>query len=94
VTASLIDDIAAYSLRHGCQRVIRCRLRDQPVEHEKAITVTLPTTKGIIASHLNLTQATFSRILQKLARQGLISVGRRRINIPGVDQLQTAIAVD
>ncbi|WP_434735492.1 helix-turn-helix domain-containing protein [Candidatus Accumulibacter necessarius] len=88
-----IDGIAAYSLRHGCQRVIRCRLRHQPVEHEKAITVTLPTNKGIIASHLNLTQATFSRILQKLARQGLISVECRRINIPDVDRLQTAIAV-
>ena len=98
----LISDVESYSLCSGRQRIIGYLLREIPTDGEKSITVTLPTSKGIIASRLNLTQEHFSRILHELSEKGLIVVdGRergekglvvvegRKIHIPDVGKLRT-----
>ena len=86
----LMGDLEAYSMRSGTQRLISFLLEDcrREREEEDAIAVTLPTTKGIVASRLNLTQEHFSRILHELAAEGLIEVQGRSVAIPSVARLQ------
>ena len=85
----LVQDVESYSLRSGRERIIGYLLRDMPdsVEPVNSLDVTLPTSKGTIASRLNLTQEHFSRILHDLAEQGLIVVERRNIRIPDIKRL-------
>ena len=84
----LITDVESYSLHSGRQRIIGYLLRDNLDSNETSITVTLPTSKGIIASRLNLTQEHFSRILHELSESGLIVVKGRKISIPDVEKLR------
>lgn len=85
----LVQDVESYSLRSGRERIIGYLLRDMPdsVEPVNSLDVTLPTSKGTIASRLNLTQEHFSRILHDLAEQDLIVVERRNIRIPDIKRL-------
>ena len=84
----LITDIESYSLHSGRQRIIGYLLRDTNENESSALTVTLATNKGVIASRLNLTQEHFSRILHELTEAGLIVVEGRRITIPDVGKLR------
>lgn len=84
----LITDVESYSLHSGRQRIIGYLLRDNMESDENAITVTLPTNKGVIASRLNLTQEHFSRILHELSEHGHIVVDGRKIGIPDVEKLR------
>jgi CRP-like cAMP-binding protein len=85
----LVADVESYSLHSGRQRIIGYLLRDMPDSPEgtNTVSVVLPTSKGTIASRLNLTQEHFSRILHDLAAEGLIRVERRTIHIPDVKRL-------
>ena len=87
----LIGDIEGYSMRSGMQRVIGYLLRDEPqdADSDATLEISLPATKGVIASRLNLTQEHFSRILHDLSAAGLIVVSGRRISIPNVQRLRT-----
>ena len=84
----LITDVESYSLHSGRQRIIGYLLRDNTETDARALTITLPTSKGTIASRLNLTQEHFSRILHELSEAGLIVVEGRRITIPDVEKLR------
>ena len=84
----LITDVESYSLHSGRQRIIGYLLRENVENDETAITITLPTNKGVIASRLNLTQEHFSRILHELSEKGLIVVAGRKIKIPDVEKLR------
>jgi CRP-like cAMP-binding protein len=86
----LVSDVEAYSLRSGAQRVIGYLLRDDLLAESgsKAVSVTLPTNKGVIASRLNLTPQHFSRILHELTEAGLIRVDGRIVHVPDVDKLR------
>ena len=84
----LITDVESYSLHSGRQRIIGYLLRESPESDARALTVTLPTSKGTIASRLNLTQEHFSRILHELSEAGLIVVEGRKISIPDVEKLR------
>ncbi len=85
----LVADVESYALHSGKQRVIGYLLRETPEMQEGAnsLTVTLPTSKGTIASRLNLTQEHFSRILHELSAEGLIQVERRQVRIPDLQAL-------
>jgi CRP-like cAMP-binding protein len=87
----LVSDVESYSLRSGAQRVIGYLLRDG-FEHKAAagrvIELTLPTTKNIIASRLNLTPEHFSRVLHELTAARLIEVDGRMVRILDVDRLR------
>jgi CRP/FNR family transcriptional regulator, dissimilatory nitrate respiration regulator len=87
---SLIGDVEAYSLRSGTQRVIGYLLQ-QCAEQEKAEdepSVTLPISKHVLASRLNLTPETLSRVLHDLASANLITVHGRQFTIHGLQQLR------
>ena len=86
----LMSDVESYSLHSGKQRIIGYLLRELPdgEQNAKGAAVTLPTSKGTIASRLNLTQEHFSRILHELTELGLIVVEGRKIHIPNVSALR------
>jgi len=88
----LMSDLESDSLHSGTQRVIGYLLRDsdESTESELALEVTLPATKGVIASRLSLTQEHFSRILHDLTVRGLIEVRGRAIYIPDVVRLRAS----
>ena len=97
----LMKDIEAVTLHSGVRRVVdyllqapqqeadlRAARRTPPaavVEGDR--TVSLPASKGTIASLLSVTPEHFSRILHELQSRGLIAVERRDIHILDVDEL-------
>lgn len=84
----LVTDLESVSLRSGTQRVIGYFVsRLQENGGDNSFTITLPASKSVIASWLNLTQAHFSRILHELSAEELISVKGRKIKIPDVSRL-------
>ena len=87
----LIIDVESYSLQSGTQRVIGYLLRQDEEQASAAApyTVTLPTSKAIVASRLNLTPEHFSRILHDLAEAGLIAVDGRDVKIEDVAKLRS-----
>ena len=86
----LITDVESYSLQSGMQRVIGYLLRqdEQQASAAAPYTVTLPTSKAIVASRLNLTPEHFSRILHDLSEAGLIAVDGRDVKIEDVAKLR------
>ena len=84
-----ISDLESLTLHSGTERVVAYLLsRLESEERRPHIGVTLPASKGVIASRLNLTQEHFSRILHDLAATNLIRVDGRYITIPDVAQLR------
>lgn len=55
--------------------------------------VALPVRKGLIASHLNMTQEHFSRTLRELTMTGLIRVDGAMVDVIEVDKLRDAAGV-
>ncbi|MGZ5249290.1 MAG: Crp/Fnr family transcriptional regulator [Caldimonas sp.] len=83
----LVHDVQGYALHSGLQRVIGYLLRDQSENESNAITVSLPVSKGTIASRLSLTPEYFSRVLHELEASGLIEIDKREIRIPDAKRL-------
>jgi len=67
----------------GTERVIGYLLRQDAhtAADSEPYVVTLPTSKSVVASRLNVTPEHFSRILHDLADGGLISVDGRDVTI-------------
>ena len=86
----LIGDLEANSMRSGTQRIIGYLLHacSPASAQDGGIEVTLPVSKGVVASRLNLTLEYFSRILHELSAKGLIEVRGRRVHIRDVDRLR------
>ncbi len=80
---ALITDVEAYSLQSGTERVVGYLLRQDVAADAEgdAYTVTLPTSKAVAASRLNVTPEHFSRILHDLVEKGMIAVEGREIRI-------------
>jgi CRP-like cAMP-binding protein len=86
----LVGDLEAYSMRSGTERVIGYLLSNcgQAPPDQGPCDVTLPTTKGVVASRLNLSQEHFSRILHDLTAASLIEVKGRTVQIKDVARLR------
>jgi CRP-like cAMP-binding protein len=89
---SLMRDVESYSLRSSAQRVIGYLLQHCPNQGKGAcvgsVEITLPTSKQIIASRLNLTPETLSRIFRDLVEAKLISVQSRHVTINDFKRLR------
>jgi CRP/FNR family transcriptional regulator, dissimilatory nitrate respiration regulator len=85
----LVQDVQAYALQSGVQRVIGYLLRDQEPDEGSAgvVTVSLPVSKLTVASRLSLTPEYFSRVLRELELAALIEMDGRDIRIPDVRRL-------
>lgn len=75
----LIQDVETYSLRSSTQRVIGYLL--QVADNDAPCEIALPTSKQVIASRLNLTPETLSRIFHDLSDAGLITVQGKRVRL-------------
>jgi CRP-like cAMP-binding protein len=87
----LISDVESYSLRSATQRVIGYLLQpdhDDDEAHGRTV-VTLPASKSVIASRLNITPEHFSRILHELTETQLIEVTGRTVRILDMEKLRT-----
>ena len=86
---ALVRDVESYSSQNAAQRVIGYLLQSVSTEHGEsegdiathATTVSLPVNKNLIASRLNLTPETLSRVLHHFVADGLIEVNGREIVI-------------
>lgn len=85
---SLLRDVESYSLRSSMQRVIGYLLQHCTEGQGDTAEIALPTSKLVIASRLNLTPETLSRVLHDLSTHGLITVNGRTICVSSVKQLQ------
>lgn len=84
----LINDVEAYSLRSSAQRVIGYLLSQAGDAPAAPANIALPAAKAVIASRLNITPETFSRILHDLTSAGLIAVEGKHITIADWAKLQ------
>ena len=87
---SLVQDVETYSLRSSAQRVVGYLLQQCPQEGDcvGSVDISLPTSKQVIASRLNLTPETLSRIFHDLTANGLIGVSGKQITINDVKRLR------
>lgn len=86
---ALVQDVESYSLRSSTQRVIGYLIEHCPADAAGATAaIELPTSKQVIASRLNLTPETLSRVFNELAQQGLISVQGKHITIHDLPSLR------
>ena len=85
---SLIKDVESYSMRSSAQRVIGYLLQQCAEDEAKAANINLPASKLVVASRLNLTPETFSRVLHDLGDNGLIEVRGRTIHVPDLRRLR------
>jgi CRP-like cAMP-binding protein len=88
---SLVEDVETYSLRSSAQRVVGYLLQHCPQQEgpcEGSFEISLPTSKQVIASRLNLTPETLSRIFHDLSANGLIGVSGKQITINDVKRLR------
>jgi CRP-like cAMP-binding protein len=87
---SLVQDVETYSLRSSAQRVVGYLLQHclENESGESAFDILLPTSKQVIASRLNLTPETLSRIFHDLSSNGLIGVSGKHITINDVRRLR------
>ena len=86
----LVQDVESYSLRSSAQRVIGYLLQQCPEGDNSNgnVELTLPTSKQVIASRLNLTPETLSRVFHDLTERGLIRVSGKTVSIVDVDLLR------
>ena len=86
----LIRDVESYSLRSSTQRVIGFLLQrtDHGEDESRDVEIDLPTSKQVIASRLNLTPETLSRIFHDLAAAKLISVHGKHVTVHGLKLLR------
>jgi CRP-like cAMP-binding protein len=82
----LICDMESYALRSGTQRVIGYLLQDEAATDGQLVT--LPVSKAVMASRLNLTPEHFSRILSDLGANGMLEVQGRQVKLLAVDALR------
>jgi CRP-like cAMP-binding protein len=84
----LMDDVEAYALHSGLQRVVDYLLDELTTCSCSANTVALPTSKATIALRLSLTPEYFSRVLHQLEAAGLVRIDKREISIDNPDCLR------
>lgn len=84
----LISNLEACSMRSSAQRVACMLQHAAPSAGTQEYDVHLPAAKHIVASQLNLTPETFSRVLHVLSESGLIEVTGRVIKVLNAEGLR------
>ena len=85
----LIHYVESFSLRSSAQRVIGYLLQDlEEIKEGQDVQISLPANKNVIASNLNITPETFSRILHNLSDGGLVEVKGKDVLIKDVARLR------
>ena len=82
---SLVKDVESSCLYDSTQRIV---IYLSMLEMNETGWIILPATKSVVASLLNLTPETFSRVLKILSEQQLITVKGRHIQIHDIKKLR------
>jgi CRP-like cAMP-binding protein len=88
-----IQDIDQLTLQNAGMRVIQLLLHSAPDSAANRYSLEWETPKQILASRLSVRPETFSRILQRLSRQGLITVQGKMIEVLDAKALRRALDV-
>lgn len=83
----LIENLETCVQRSSAQRVAHFLSQRAP-EEAQSYSVELDLNKATIASQLNLAPETFSRVLKRLAKEGLINHKGRHINLVDLNSLR------
>lgn len=83
-----VDEINSITLRNATCRLVEYLLDQLPAGAAEAPSIHLSTPKSVIASRLSIQPETFSRILSRLTRKGLISVEGSNITLHDVAGLR------
>jgi len=83
-----IQDIDQLTLQNAGMRVIHLLLQSAPNHTVKRYSLDWETPKQVLASRLSVRPETFSRILQRLSRKGLIAVQGKTIEVLDLQALQ------
>lgn len=88
---TLLQDVETYTQLTSSRRVVGyLHQLCQDTEHEgDSVAITLPTSKQIVASRLNVTPETLSRILHELTEAKLIAVQGRQIHVASRERLNS-----
>lgn len=86
-----INEIDRLTLHSATYRLVAFLLQELPGDVAVSPDVQLVASKGIIASRLSVQPETFSRILARLSRQGLVAVDGNRIVLRDVPALRRLI---
>lgn len=84
----LVNDVETYSLQSSTQRVVGFLLQEKGEDRDGKLHISLPAGKAVIASRLNITPETFSRILHDLSAAGLIDVQGKEIVINDPEKMR------
>ena len=82
-----ISELTIYNAKHRLVSYLLGQINDKKDQP----TVKLTATKSMIASRLSITPETFSRIISKLKKDGLISIEDERITLIQADKLKEII---
>lgn len=90
-THMLLQDVETYTQHTSSMRVIAYlqRLCQDADDQGDSVAITLPTSKQILASRLNLAPETLSRILHELSEASLIAVRGRKIQVASRQRLHS-----
>lgn len=83
-----INEVDNLTLQNATYRLINYILYHIPNNHQESYEFNLPIPKQVIASRLSIKPETFSRILNSLCQEGLLTVTGRTIHIHQVDKLR------
>ncbi len=88
---TLVRDVEAYSLRSSAQRVIGYLLQSdrETAANSENLRFNFPASKHIIASRLNITPETLSRVLHDLSASGLIRVEGKKVAVLDIVRLRS-----
>ncbi|MHB0990044.1 MAG: Crp/Fnr family transcriptional regulator [Burkholderiales bacterium] len=88
---TLVRDVEAYSLRSSAQRVIGYLLQNdrEPAADGDSLRFNFPASKHVIASRLNITPETLSRVLHDLSASGLIRVEGKKVAVLDIESLRS-----
>lgn len=90
----LIETIEDLKLKHAESRVtqwILRRVQQSGADSGESGTITIPTSKRLLASQLGITSETFSRVLARLRESGCIAVQGKRIELLSAGELQKVL---
>ena len=82
------DEIEALTLQNTQYRIVHYLLGLVPTKEAASADLSLPTRKGVIASHLGVTPETFSRVLRLLQEDDVIRMQGAQVHIPNVAALR------
>lgn len=86
-THGLIRDVQRQSSSSAPQRLAGYLLRQ--CEYQSSQEIELSVSKTVIASHLDITSETFSRLLKRFTSLGMIEVHGRHIRVLDSEKMQT-----